>query len=439
MLKADSLNGGFKPGTGKIKTDAITMVKATGRALGYSGILAKPSAIHPSVRLDKRRVPQYSISEYAQKGKTMKTKGFLRVSCFAVLGCIITSCLSSGDSRSGESASSILSEDTSYKSRILEMNNKYQIFIDEYNSGNYLDNLYALYGIVTEDLDYIIQNRQSVEMIRDEAKSMRLLNSVRTCRAKLSSGLKTSNGYLYSAYYNLTSGLIGCLNDVLNSNVTIESRISNIQFFKKRFLDNYELARQEQIAYEEARLARERQQEEARLARERQKEGARLKLANFMAVYIKQAIQIGSPLLILGYNTDTPNSAGGVGCYVRFVNVSTKRIKYVDFAVVPHNRFDDIAYSDIDGESEKIIRAANYIQPNEYYNSHWENVWYNLTISYMKIINYKVTYDDNTVQTINDKEIIEKAVLRPDEYTEYLQLDSNVNSFSVSSRRLPIN
>jgi hypothetical protein len=177
---------------------------------------------------------------------------------------------------------------------------------------------------------------------------------------------------------------------------------------------------------EEAQLERERQQAEARIERNRQQAEANYAFADFIDIQTQMALKAGAPILIISQNTITPNSAGGVDCYVQFINISTKRMKYVDFVVVPYNRVDDVAYSEINNESEKTIQIVNYIRPNDYYDASWANVWYNSTIEYMKITSVKVTYDDNTIQVIDNSEIIDNASLSIDEYTEYHHLINRI-------------
>jgi hypothetical protein len=180
---------------------------------------------------------------------------------------------------------------------------------------------------------------------------------------------------------------------------------------------------------EEKKIAREKEREEIRIEYERRLEEAYLALTDFIGKHTTQAIQAGLPILIIYHNTSTPNSAGGVDCHIRFVNASAKRMKYVNFTVVPYNRVDDITHSETGGQSEVTIRIVDYIQPNKTYYGFWENVWYNSTISYMRILAVEVIYDDNTVQVISNKGIIENATLKLDEYTEYIQLDDKVKSF----------
>jgi hypothetical protein len=125
---------------------------------------------------------------------------------------------------------------------------------------------------------------------------------------------------------------------------------------------------------------------------------------------IQKAKKAGSPIFILGYSTKDPNSAGGISCFVTFKNISDKRSKYVYFTIIPYNIVDDITRSTIDGKSEAILEHTGFLLPGEEFRSDWENVWYNNTIKYMKIIGIKVVFDDNSTIDIKDLSVIEQSL-----------------------------
>jgi hypothetical protein len=184
------------------------------------------------------------------------------------------------------------------------------------------------------------------------------------------------------------------------------------------------------IEQERQQIEQERQQEEARIEQERRQEEAKFAFTSFVDVYTKKAIQAGSPILIVNQKTEPPDFLNSVDCRIEFINISKKRIKYVDFTAVPYNRVDDIAYS----ESRKTMRVTDFIQPSEYYSAYWENIWFNSTITYMKIIGIEVTYDDNTTQAINNSKIIENSSLSSDEYTEYKRLEIHADGRILTGR-----
>jgi hypothetical protein len=135
---------------------------------------------------------------------------------------------------------------------------------------------------------------------------------------------------------------------------------------------------------------------------------------NFVAEHKKS-----TPILISLYNTEKPNSANSVSCSIQFTNISDKRIKYVYFTVTPYNRVNDIAYSDIGRLSTTEIEVVDYILPYESYHTSWENVWYNSTIAYMKIVRIRIIFDDNSALIIEEQDGLDKAILMPDEYKRF--------------------
>jgi hypothetical protein len=68
------------------------------------------------------------------------------------------------------------------------------------------------------------------------------------------------------------------------------------------------------------------------------------------------------------------------------------RIKYVYITVTPYNRVDDIAYSEIEGKSKTVLEHVGYLEPNERNMFGWGNVWYNSSISYIKINEIEIIY-----------------------------------------------
>jgi hypothetical protein len=104
----------------------------------------------------------------------------------------------------------------------------------------------------------------------------------------------------------------------------------------------------------------------------------------------------GSPIIVMDHRTSLPNSAGGIDCFIKFINISDKRTKYLYFTVVPYNKVNDITYSTIDKKSEATLEYTGYILPDNSDRGIWDNVWYNPTIEYMKITEIKIIFDDNS-------------------------------------------
>jgi hypothetical protein len=128
--------------------------------------------------------------------------------------------------------------------------------------------------------------------------------------------------------------------------------------------------------------------------------------------------ELDSPIFILRCKSGFPDHAGGVDVSIFFRNISNKRMKYIYFTVVPYNRVDDIVQSQIDGRSNVILEQVGYIEPEELPGNRgfWENVWYNSTISYAKIVKIEIILDDNSKKIIDDKAMIDKIMLSQEEY-----------------------
>lgn len=140
----------------------------------------------------------------------------------------------------------------------------------------------------------------------------------------------------------------------------------------------------------------------------------------------KRILDLGSPIAIISQNIDSVNSAGGVNCSIEFSNISDKTSKYVNFTVVPYNRVFDITNSEIDGQSEKIINITNIISPQTDFKAKWKNVWYNNTISSMKIIKIEIIYTDNSKISIDTQEKIDKCFYTSSELKELKDIDEKM-------------
>jgi len=164
---------------------------------------------------------------------------------------------------------------------------------------------------------------------------------------------------------------------------------------------------------------------------EERRQALQIKLEGYRKIVtenINRAKAAGSPILIYDYRTDWPNSAGGVDCIIRFVNISDKRLKYVYFTVVPYNSVDDKAYSTVGHISEVILDHTGYDEKNDIVNfsrlplisSKWPNVWYNRNIRYMEITKIEVIFDDNSKMVMNNN-MINSSVFYSEE-----KLDSDI-------------
>ncbi len=128
---------------------------------------------------------------------------------------------------------------------------------------------------------------------------------------------------------------------------------------------------------------------------------------------------------VVGIVTSVPNSAGGVDINVRWDIISNKDIKYVTFTVAAYNAVDDTVYCEISGNNTANLKLtgpcqsgySSYVIPETYKsgitskkyvdNVRLENVWYNKTIEYAKLISVKIEFMDGEIVFV-DKDNISK-------------------------------
>jgi hypothetical protein len=126
----------------------------------------------------------------------------------------------------------------------------------------------------------------------------------------------------------------------------------------------------------------------------------------------KDANQITSSIAIIKYYTSSPNSAGGVDANIVWKNKSDKTVKYARFTAAPYNAVDDMVTSEIGGETYKRMKATGPIKPGatDGYGTTWECLWYNSTITHMKITGIELEYMDGTIISTNNESIITQVL-----------------------------
>ncbi len=123
---------------------------------------------------------------------------------------------------------------------------------------------------------------------------------------------------------------------------------------------------------------------------------------------VKQELRSkGYPIAIVDYSTAPPNSAGGVDVKIIWQNVSSKSIKYAVFEVRPYNRVGDLTPSEIGGKTMEKLQQTGPFPPGEIAGrtTYWENVWWNHSISSMKIRAVRITYMDGTSKKFLQDEV----------------------------------
>jgi hypothetical protein len=123
---------------------------------------------------------------------------------------------------------------------------------------------------------------------------------------------------------------------------------------------------------------------------------------------------ISKSISIINYYTSKPNSAGGVDCNIIWKNNSDKTVKYIHFSVAPFNSVDDMVESEIGGTTYQKITVTGPIKPNTThgYGTYWECIWYNSTISYMKITGIKIEYMDGSIISTNNIDLINQSITK---------------------------
>ena len=95
-----------------------------------------------------------------------------------------------------------------------------------------------------------------------------------------------------------------------------------------------------------------------------------------------------------------PNSAGGVSIKGSLVNNSSKTIKYITIRFTPYNAVQDAVSCTIRNASEYGLVCTGPIAPYATFNFFGENMWYNHSITSVKITRAEIQYMDGTNENI---------------------------------------
>lgn len=98
---------------------------------------------------------------------------------------------------------------------------------------------------------------------------------------------------------------------------------------------------------------------------------------------------------------------GGVDAYVSFTNKSSKTIKYITWTVIPYNAVGDVVYSEIGYKSEAHLSDTGPYAQGQGHGSgwYWSCVWYNSTITSIKLSEIEIEYTDGSNKTISGNDI----------------------------------
>lgn len=100
-----------------------------------------------------------------------------------------------------------------------------------------------------------------------------------------------------------------------------------------------------------------------------------------------------------------PDSVGGVGAQFSFRNEGEKTIKYVTISFIPYNQVGDAVSSSIGGRSEFGIICTGPIAPNKKQSGRCECIWYNYSITSVRVSKAEIEYMDGTTEVIDGTNI----------------------------------
>lgn len=100
-----------------------------------------------------------------------------------------------------------------------------------------------------------------------------------------------------------------------------------------------------------------------------------------------------------------PDSVGGVGVQFSFRNEGEKTIKYVTISFIPYNQVGDAVSSSIVGRSEFGIICTGPIAPNKKQSGRCECIWYNYSITSVRVSKAEIEYMDGTTEVIDGTNI----------------------------------
>lgn len=100
------------------------------------------------------------------------------------------------------------------------------------------------------------------------------------------------------------------------------------------------------------------------------------------------------------------NSVGGNTVRFTVKNIGTKVIKYYDLCFVPYNAVNDPVKCSISGASKKWGRGTGPLAPNSTNETgYFSNIWYNASITSVKLVEAKIEYMDGTKVTLTGDQI----------------------------------
>lgn len=111
------------------------------------------------------------------------------------------------------------------------------------------------------------------------------------------------------------------------------------------------------------------------------------------------------PITVTKHGIYSMDSAGGVSYYIAIANTSPKTIKYVAYTARPFNRVGDEQADSISGKVDRKMQAVGPIAPGDRDSGGWGPLWYNSSISCIKLVGITVTYMDGSVEELDQQQL----------------------------------
>lgn len=129
---------------------------------------------------------------------------------------------------------------------------------------------------------------------------------------------------------------------------------------------------------------------------------------------IERANNCNAPLVFTNMGITEINSDDEVRLFIDYINVTDKVIKYIYLDLIPYNRVFDELY-----HKRKTIEVVDFVLPQIKNHKTWNRVWKDSTLLYFKIAKITVKYSDNSMDVIDDPNVIDKLHFTPEEQKNY--------------------
>lgn len=115
----------------------------------------------------------------------------------------------------------------------------------------------------------------------------------------------------------------------------------------------------------------------------------------------KANLSVVQNLSIEGIRVKSANSAGGIDIIIqwRYQN-QNKTLKYIYFTLIPYNNVGDRQKGSIRDNTSSTLSVTGPIEAKDWtHENWWDSIWYNSTITCVKVSEVRVEYMDGTSYT----------------------------------------